>query len=255
MEKKLSGNMASVQKVFLFVIIGIPLIMSGCAKNGGACLSTTGPMIRQARNVPYFNLIDLQDNVNLILTTDTANYVKVEAGQNIINGVTTNVADGRLIIRNNNKCNWLRDYSRPVNVYASVNKLWKIIYNGSGDIKTTGTLTQDSLRIEVMGGCGTIEVTLDLWQGSFTLGTGTVGFILHGVCAISSVYSGDFGLFDARDMKTGYTFITSKGSNDCYVQVVNSLEATIGSIGNIYYSGDPKSIKTQINGSGEVLPF
>jgi hypothetical protein len=255
MEKKLSGKMTYALKILLPLILGLPWILSGCAKDGGVCLNTSGEIIRQVRNVSYFNQIDIQDNVNLILSTDTGNAVTVEAGQNIIGGITTNIADGKLLIRNNNKCNWLRDYSKPINVYISTGNLWKILYNGSGNISSKGILKQDSISIEVWGGCGTIDLRLDVWQGSFSLNMGTVDFRLHGVCAISSVFSGDYGLFDARDMKTGYTFITSRGSNDCYVWAVNQLNATINSIGNIYYSGDPKSINARINGAGKLLPF
>ena len=255
MEKRQFDKMAIIKTLVLLLILGVLRVFTGCVKDGGVCLSTNGQKIQQIRNLTDFNQIDIKDNVNLILSTDTVKDVIVEAGQNIINGITTKVVDGQLLIRNNNKCNWLRDYSKPINVYVSNKKLWKIIYNGSGNISTSGTLKQDSISLEVWGGCGTIDLSLDLWQGNFSLNMGTVDFRLHGVCAITTVYSGDYGLYDARDMKTGYTFITNKGSNDCYVQAVNFLDATIGSIGNIYYKGEPKSIKIKINGSGQVLPL
>ena len=255
MEEKLSDKTVKQILLHILLFLGMLCMIPGCAKDGGVCISTSGQVIQQARNIPDFNQIDLQDNVNLIITTDSVNQVIVEAGKNIISGITTNVVDRQLLIRNNNKCNWFRDYNKPINVIVSSHSLWKIIYHGSGNISTSGTLKQDSLSLEVWGGCGTINLSLDLWQGSFSLNMGTVDFRLHGVCAITSVYSGDYGLYDARDMKTGYTFITNKGSNDCYVQAVNDLEATIGSIGNIYYKGEPKSINIKINGSGKVLPL
>lgn len=255
MEKEQSGNMAMLHSRSLLMILCVLFIVSGCAKDGGVCVSSTGQIIQQVRNIPDYTEIDIRNNVNLILSTDSVNKVIVEAGQNIIGGVTTKVVNGQLLISNNSKCNWLRDYSRPVNVYISNSKLWKITYNGSGNITTAGTLKQDSLNIQVWGGCGTIELTVDLWQGSFSLIMGTVDYKLHGVSAITSVYMNDYGLYDARDMKTGYTFITSKGSNDGYVQAVNYLEATITSIGNIYYLGDPKSVKVTRTGAGDLLPL
>jgi hypothetical protein len=219
------------------------------------CVSNSGQAAYQVRPMAWFNQVDVADNVNLILVGDTGQTVKVEAGQNLLGGISTTVSGGILTIRNNNTCNWLRDYSRPVNVTISTRGLWKIIYNGSGDVTTVGTLKQDSLSVEVWGGCGTIDLSLDLWQGSFSLNMGTVDFRMHGVCAICSVFSGDYGLYDARGMKTGYTFITNNGSNDCYVQAVNDLSATIGSIGNIYYTGNPTNVQVSGTGTGKVLPF
>ena len=235
--------------------LALAWLLCGCTKGGGVCVSTSGQMTTQIRHVSDFNEINIQDNVNLIITTDTANPLVVEAGRNILGGITTTVENNQLTIGNTNSCNWLRDYNKPINIYIPARKIWRIKYNGSGDISSTGTLKLDSLTVEVWGGCGTIDLTLDIWRGNFSLNMGTVDFRLRGISAITSVYAGDYGLYDGRDLKTGYTYITSKGSNDCYVMATNSLDATVGSIGNIYYTGNPAAIKTTINGTGKILPF
>lgn len=237
------------------LIFAATLLLNRCAKEGGVCVSSSGQLTQQIRNVPDFNQIDLRDNVSVILTTDTASQLVVEAGRNIIGGITTSVENGQLVIGNTNNCNWLRDYKKPINIYICANRIWRIKYNGSGDITNRDTLKLDSLTVEVWGGCGTIDLTLDLWKGNFSLNMGTVDFRLKGISAITAVYAGDYGLYDGRDLKTGYTYITSKGSNDCYVMAKNSLDATVGSIGNIYYTGNPAVIKETILGSGRLLPF
>jgi hypothetical protein len=255
MEKESLDNTCKAWLTIAFALFTLLSLTTGCAKDGGVCFSTNGQVIQQVRKQPDFNQIDIQDNVSLILTNDTGSQVLVEAGQNIINGVITEVVDGQLLIRNNNKCNWLRDYNKPLNVYLSGNKIWAIKYTSSGNIVSTGTIKLDSLKLEVWGGCGTIDLSLDVWQGSFSLNLGTVDLRLRGICAITTVYANDYGLYDGKELKTGYTYITNVGSNDCYVRASNYLDAKIGSIGNIYYSGDPKSINVQINGSGKLLPF
>jgi hypothetical protein len=247
--------MRQASGILAAILFAVSLLLQSCGKNGGACVSNSGPISRQVRNVADFNQVNLNDNVSLILTTDTISPLIVEAGQNIIGGITTKVENGQLTIGNSNTCNWLRDYSKPINVYISTRKLWKIKYNASGDVTSVGTLKLDSISVEVWGGCGTIDLTLDVWQGNFSLSMGTVDFRLHGVSAITSVFTEGYGLYDGRDLRTGYTFVTNKGSNNSYVQAVNSLNATIGSIGNIYYSGNPASISATINGSGKLLPL
>ena len=235
-----------------FLLAGL---LSGCGKDGGVCISNSGPLTRQVRSVGDFNQVNLNDNVSLVLVTDSAGPVVVEAGRNLLGGIKTTVENGQLSISNANTCNWLRDYQKPIRIYLSVNKLWKIKYNGSGDITANGTVKLDSLAVEVWGGCGTVDLTVDIWKGNFSLNLGTVDMKLRGVSAITSVLSADYGLYDGRDLQTGYTFITSKGSNDCYVRATNSLEANIQSIGNIYYGGNPHSVNATINGSGRVIPF
>jgi hypothetical protein len=255
MERKQSDNISGAIFPVILLFATMAGMLTGCGKDGGVCVSNSGEITKQVRNVADFNQVNLNDNVSLILTSDNSGSLVVEAGRNILGGISTTVENGQLTIGNNNTCNWLRDYSKPINVYVASNRLWKIKYNGSGDISTSGTLKLDSIAVEVWGGCGTIDLSLDVWQGSFSLNMGTVDFRLRGVSAITSVYTGDYGLYDGRNLKTGYTFITTKGSNDAYVWAINSLNANIQSIGNIYYTGNPATITTSISGTGKVIPL
>jgi hypothetical protein len=86
---------------------------------------------------------------------------------------------------------------------------------------------------------------------------GTVDFKLQGICDESNIYAGDYGLFDCRDLKTGYTYIKNYGTNDCYVRAIHQLHATIGSIGNIYYMTNPAPlliVKTP-PGTDQIIPL
>lgn len=237
------------------LIVVLLLFLTGCEKSGVNCLTSNGKTITQSRTIADFDSIQVNDYINLYLTQDSINKVTVESGENVINGITTEVVDRQLILSNKNKCNWLRSYNVPVNVHVSVKNLMKIYYVSSGDIFTTNTLKSSNLTVEVWGGSGTIDLDLDSYQCYFILQMGTADFNLHGFCAINTIYSGDYGFFQCKDLKTRYLFITNKGSNDCYVSCSYYLQATIGSIGNIYYTGKPDSIDTYIQGAGKVIPF
>jgi len=247
--------MYRIRSYFPLLLLLFPFIWMGCEQSDTNCLTSNGKTIRQERIIGDFDSIDVGDYVNLIITQDSVNRVSVESGQNIIDGITTEVANRQLVIRNINKCNWLRSYDIPVNVYISVKNLMKIYYLSSGNITTTNTLKSYSLTVEVWGGCGTIDLDMDVYQGYFVLQMGTVDLNLHGHCSINSIYSGDYGPFYCKNLKTGYSFVINKSSNDCYVNASQYLEATIGSIGNIYYTGNPDSLDININGSGTVIPF
>ncbi len=226
-----------------------------CSKDGGSCLTNTGPVITLERITSDFDTINVNEYVNVILTQDTINRVRVEAGKNIINGISTEVTDRTLFVHNNNQCNWLRSYNSPINVYLSVRNLRKIYYNSSGNITTTNPITTPTLWVDGWGGCGTIDLELNIDAGTFIQHMGTADFKLRGKCKVSSIHAGDFGLFECREMETAYSFIRNEGSNDCYIKVIKYLDATIGSIGSIYYRGAPDSINIYIHGSGVVEPF
>ena len=252
-------RMKNNTRIISYTFCALALLLSGlsaCKKSGTNCISNTGKITRETRIVSEFDSIDLADDVNLILSEDSIFKVEVEAGQNILDGIETMVAERQLIIRNNNICNWIRSYSKPVNVYVSLTKLKKIYYNASGNITTLTPIKSNNLKIFVNGGAGTIDMNLDITgYGYFYLQSGTVDFNLHGKCSISSIYAGDFGLIQAKDLQTVYTYVTNRGSNDVYVNVQEYMEARIESIGNIYYTGNPDSLDIKINGPGAVIPF
>jgi hypothetical protein len=254
MEQKLSSRLVKSAGCMAMIVVAIAGLLHGCAKDGGVCVSSSGQVILQERAViPDFDSILLTDNVSIILT-DSVCPVWVEAGENIIDGIRTIVDSGYLTISNSNSCNWLRDYGKPINVYVSGNKVRKIKYNGSGNISNTGTLTKDTISIEVWGGCGSIDLTLDIDQGNFSLNLGTADYRLKGICKNAYVYVSDFGLYDGSGLKSVNTYITTAGSNDCKVNANGILIATINSIGNVFYYGNP-TVTRKGNGSGQVLPY
>jgi hypothetical protein len=235
-------------------MIGVVIIfISGCHKDGGVCISSPGPVVLESRIIENFDSIAMYDYLNLILTQDTINRVLVETGSNIARGISTEVSNRQLILHNRNKCNWLRDYDIPINVYVSVKNLMKLHYESSGNVTTTNKLTSWDLKVDLWGGCGSVTLEVDNYSGTFIQYLGTADLTLHGICKICSLFAGEFGPFHCEDLQTGYLYIISNSSNDCYILAGYYLDATIRSIGNIYYYGKPDTMKITIEGSGNVI--
>lgn len=247
--------MKKLHWLFIMPMLAILAFASSCAKEGGNCITNSGTVIRQARYVGDFDSIAVYDFVDVFIRQDTLNAVEIEAGQNIISGITTRVENRKLILRNLNECNWLRSYNKPINVHVAVKNLRGIYYESSGNVTSVNTITSPLLALDVWGGCGTIDLELNLYEGFFIQHMGTADIRLRGNCSISSIYAGDYGPVRCDELQTGYTFINNYSSNDCYVRASQYLEATIGSIGNIYYTGNPDTLKTHILGSGAVIPM
>jgi len=238
--------------LFLLSVI-VPFIIS-CSKSSD-CFTSTGKVIKQTRNIPNFDSIVAEQNVDIILTQDTINSVVVEAGENIIKGITTTFQDGKLIIGNTNTCNWVRSYDSPLNVYLHMKNLRYIWYLSAGNITSTNTLFSDSFTLDVWGGCGSINLSLYIGLGFIYEHMGTADITLKGNAISSSVVSGDFGLLQLKDLQSDYCYVANTGSNDCYINVKKYLDASISSIGNIYYTGNPDTVHSHISGSGQLIHF
>ena len=106
-----------MHRTALIIASVLLLILTGCQQDEGVCIKSTGKVITREQLTLPFHYIEVYDNINLILTQDTSlSSIKVEAGENLIDGISTEIDNGRLILRNQNNCNWLRSFDVPVNV-------------------------------------------------------------------------------------------------------------------------------------------
>lgn len=240
---------------FISLSVLILIAFSQCTKDGTNCLTNAGSVIIEKRQVGEFDSINIQGYVNVFLTQDSVNCVSVESGKNIIDGITTKINGHLLEINNTNTCDWLRSYNVPANVHLSVKNLQKVFYEGSGNITSKNTLNSFSISIYIWSGCGTIDLDVNLDQGYFYIQEGTTDLKVKGFCSVCTVNSRDYGFVDLKELKTKFNFIINGGSNDNYVNVSHFLEATVSSIGNIYYTGNPDSLIIHKDGKGDVVPY
>jgi len=111
------------------------------------CFKGTGKVITETRTPSDYTRIELNDNINLVITQDSINKISVEGGEKLLPNIQTEFVDNKLIIKNNNKCNWVRSYKNKFTVYVSAKSLKRIEYFGSGNITSTNTLVADTLEI------------------------------------------------------------------------------------------------------------
>jgi hypothetical protein len=255
MEKKqLNSAMTRFCLPGLFALL-LATGISSCSKTGAGCFSGTGSITTETRPVEDFDTIIANQNVDIILTQDSVNTLEVEAGSNLLAGITTEVVNRQLTIGNTNKCNWVRSYDTPLNVYVHAKNLRKIYYLSAGNITSTNTISVPTLMIDIWGGCGVISLSVNIGQGQFYEHLGTADLTVQGKAGSISVSSGEFGLVQLKDLESDLTYVSNTGSNDCYVNAVKYLDASIGNIGNIYYTGKPDTILTHVSGTGQLIHF
>lgn len=237
---------------YLFIII---LLVSGCRKEDiTSCKLVSGSTGIDYRNIPEFKNIAIRDNVNLILHKSDTSYVKVETGENLLEGIKTTVNDrGWLELKNSNGCDWARDYSVQVDVHVFYTDIDTIEYRSIGNITSVDTLKTDSLWIHVMEGAGEIMPTLNVKRLYCQLHSGTADVFIDGYCGLAVAYSAGYGVMDLRDLQCDVVFINSRSSNNSFVNASITLGAQISNIGDIYYKGNPKSLTLTGSGSGKLI--
>jgi hypothetical protein len=250
-------HISTVNSVFSFWLLPSLLLMlfliSCYRENAADLLQATGTKERIRREMAgNFNTISLNDNVDLVLTQGYPTLLELEGGSNLLSDITTEISGNTLTIRNGNKYNWVRSYKNKITVFLTTNNLRVIYYESSGNISTTDTIHEDSLRVEALGGSGTITMAVDCSTLFLVQQYGSMDFDISGKSGVTTIYAGSYGPFNCLGLKSYNTFIRSDGSNDCYVNAIERINAEIRSTGNIYYSG--QGIANRVGpGSGKLI--
>jgi hypothetical protein len=245
-----------IYRIAIVFLSFMTLFLTQCSNDEGICIGTTGRTVTQEREAPAYHYVEVYDNINLFLTQDsTVNSIRVEAGENLVSGITTQIDSGRLVLRNQNTCNWMRRFDVPVNVYLTFTGLDTLVFHAAGNITCTNAWTNDSVRFEVIEGAGQIDLNLNVFKSYLTIRYGTVSVSASGFSQVTFISSQGYGPLHAEDLNSKFTYVYTFSPNDLFVRATVQLGVEIGNIGNVYYRGDPADIYTIITGKGRLIEF
>jgi hypothetical protein len=243
--------MKRIIKLSSFFLLFLPLFFGSCKKeNMCDCIKRTGKIIKETRQISGFDKILAENNINVFITEDPVFEVTVEAGENIVPLIITEIIDGTLCIRNKNRCNWTRSYKKPLNVYVKMPKLIYLTSDGTGDVKSLNTITTDTMDVETKNS-GNIELSVNcLLVDSHMHGSGD--FTVHGRTNEHHISVGGTAYMFASDLQTNYTYIHSYTLGLSYVRASGLLICRIDEKGDIFCYGQPNEVQKIQNGPGQL---
>lgn len=218
----------------------------------GDCFKSTGDIALEYRTLSAFDTIETKDNINVFLTTDTFFEVKVEAGENLIPLIKTEVKYNKLIIYNNNKCNWVRSFSVPVNVHVTMPSPGGIINEGTANFKSTNAIKDRTLLIK-MTSSGDVDLQLDIPRLLGNLSASQGNLYLKGTCNLFEVFYLGTTIINANDLAIEKAYIETTGTGDFHLNVSDEIGANIGWVGNIYYTGNAAVAYANCTSSGRLI--
>lgn len=220
------------------------------------CFKGTGPLTTEERSLPKVTYIEMHNNIDLVYHYDSVYHMRVTAGQNLIDKITTSVDGERLIIKNNNRCNWVRSFAPTlvVDIWAP-NIEEMLVENASGNVTFADSNSVYSFMFNSYGCSGTYTLKLDCAHAYLKDHTGPADMVATGKATELYVWNASDGKLNALDLDAENATIHNRGNNGVYVNVSNYLDCYLTSIGNIYYTGHPNEIRSSIESSGKVLPY
>lgn len=223
--------------IFLFIIC---LFISGCdAEDAPDCLQKAGAIITKEFPVSPFEEVMVYEKVKLFIEQGEIHKVIVESGKNLMSEVTVNIENNRLIIRNNNSCNLIRDYE-ITKVYVTVPDLTWLQNSSGSTIESIGTIKSDSLWLRSENQArdlsihtdGDFKLDLDVEYLRITNDNYSNYFLSGKVLNFNAFFAAGDGRLEAGDLIVQNYNIFHRGTNKLIINPQNSL------IGNIYSNGD-----------------
>jgi hypothetical protein len=242
-----------IKKIYILVLVVSVTLFSSCGKES-SCLKNTGKNTLEMRSLTsLISKIKIEDNINLILTQGNQAELKVEAGENLLPFINTGVNGETLEISNRNKCNFLRNYDKPINIYLTVSNLTEISYQGKGEVSSVGSLNFPKLTIETKTGTGKIDLNLISDEIRLISHSGATEFIVAGTSNKLFVFSGASTWCYLSSLTANDVHVNNAGVGDIMVNANNTLLIELSSLGNIIYTGTPAITISVNTGSGQLI--
>jgi hypothetical protein len=279
------------QTILILAIAFLALVSVACSFSGFSTVRGSGNVTTQARTVSGFSGVHLATLGDVQITLGDKEELRIEAEDNLLPYLETNVTGGQLEIHNRDGV-WLRP-TRPVKFYVTAKSLDSLAISGSGNI-TAPDFTADHVRLRISGsgnlalgsvqasdiearltGSGNLRAAaltaksqrLDLsgsgdarltqWQADTVqvhiTGSGKVEAESGAIREQRITLSGA-GDYRAADVSSVTTDARITGSGSMLVRASERLSAHISGSGSVSYAGHPK-VETSITGSGRVRPL
>lgn len=242
-----------MKKINILAVLLIALLLSSCSDICD-CFHGTGDVITEERALGNITGIHLTNDVDVIIYESNFPKIRVTAGDKLIKDVNTSERGGILYIQNDNKCNWVRKFNPTLTVEVWTNNIRSIYAdNSSGDITCVDTIHVSDFRIDAFNSLGTFRLKINTGVATLAINNGPCDMYVEGFAGTQYNYNAGFGVLNCEKLFGENNYVHNKGTNQIYVNSNSVLEVTIGYIGNVYYKGNPATIKKIITGSGKLI--
>jgi hypothetical protein len=219
------------------------------------CFKRAGQDAQVVRELDFFSRIETKDFIHIELKEWPTFQVEIRGPENILPKIKTAVEDEILFIENENTCNFVRSFNRPITVRIYAPQFTTFIHNGTGDIRIVDTLQGPSFFLENNDAAGIFSGHIECDTLVVISHTGVSDVNISGSVKRLELFSQGLGRMDASALRADVALINNSSINDVSVWAEQYLFAFIGSKGNIFYAPTQADIDPVIEGTGQVEPF
>lgn len=222
------------------IIIISAVFLIGCKKpNERSCWKGAGKVVSESRELANKSVINIFDDADVVLIQDNLNYIEIESYSNLVSFIETNSSDTAIEIRNQNRCNFIRDKSIQNTITIHFSDIQTLNLYGTGKVNFMGEIIQNNLEINSYKSRSEFTLNISCNQLKCVFMEGSINANLSGSSDSTYIYQSKHSIVDASNLSSSYLHFSNRSTGDGHVGPTNTLAAELLDVGNIYYQGNP----------------
>ncbi|MCP4726901.1 MAG: DUF2807 domain-containing protein [bacterium] len=211
-------------------------------------LHGSGYLITKTLEMVEFNSIEFNIPGRIYIEQGDQQNVEITADDNIYNYLEIRVINDRFYVSKKSGVNF-GDYHLTIKI--TMTDLERIQTNSVGSIEGTGTFDVDYLRLET-NSVGSI--CIDVNAKEIRTDISSVGSVyLSGAAERLYASVNSIGSLNAFNLETKRSEVSVNSIGNAEVYAIESLEASVTSLGNLYYKGEPDVVILRITSLGRII--
>ena len=213
-------------KIWIVLLVAITVAFAGCKLHRG--LAGSGNRKTEKRELKPFNSIDTSGAYEINITCQKPASFEIEADDNILPLIKTEVRDGILFVSNTQEYH----SSKSTALRVTMTELNSVSSSGAAEVKIADANSSD-LKIA---------------------STGADSVDAAGKAKSVTISSTGAGNIDASKLTAEKAKVDISGAANVDVYASEQLDVTVSGVGSVTYSGNPKVVNKNVSGIGSVNP-
>ncbi|WP_343667787.1 head GIN domain-containing protein [Chitinophaga sp.] len=210
-------------------------------------ITGSGTIKKESRSASPFKSIAASGSFNVYITPGSGSSIEIEADDNILPYIVTDIEDGELQLHV--KKGYNIKPSQKITVNVTMAEVKSLAASGSGGFYSKGTLKGNKVELGISG---SVIIDLDLNADKLEVGVsgstkitlkGSIPDVEYGISGSASV---DALALQSQDVEVGVS-----GSGDLAVYAAKKLDISVSGGAKVRYKGNP-SINQSSSGSSKV---
>ena len=245
----------------ILVLVFLVLFISCNSENAEDCFQTSGETVEVEYQLEEFTKLRAETDVIVYIKQGDEYKVTLRTGKNLLSEALVEVQDGILVLRNDTRCNLVREYGN-FEVFLTVPNLTEIRHNSSREIYSDGTLVFPSLYLVsntsinldvILRKNGEFHLDLDTESLRIDANGKSVFYMTGEAENMDLNFQNENPRFEGRDLVVQNIDVYHRAPNKMIVNPQQSLTGVITGTGDVIAVNRPPVVDVEERYTGRLI--